>query len=147
MWGYVYGDRSGLVTAISIKQTYVGQSKQALLVAAGAAAGAYGGKFYIVVDDDVDIANPATLLWAIGTRCHVRDAVDVIRNVWTSPADPALPPNERALGPGMDIGRHGYTTDRVLIDACRPYRWLDTFPSVNDFPKATKEAVARKWNL
>ncbi|MCC6887643.1 MAG: UbiD family decarboxylase [Hyphomicrobiales bacterium] len=147
VWGYVYGDRSGLVNAISIKQSYVGQSKQALLVAAGAAAGAYGGKFYIVVDDDVDIANPAALLWAIGTRCHVREAVDIVKSVWTSPADPALPPYERNPQPGMDIGRHGYTTDRVLIDACRPYRWFDKFPSVNDFPKATKEMVARKWNL
>jgi 4-hydroxy-3-polyprenylbenzoate decarboxylase len=147
VWGYVYGDRSGLVTAISIKQGYVGQSKQALLVASGAAAGAYGGKFVIVVDDDVDIANPGALLWAIGTRCHVREAVDIVRNVWTSPADPALPPQERAPLPGMDIARHGYTTDRVLIDACRPYRWFDQFPSVNDFPKSTKESIARKWNL
>jgi UbiD family decarboxylase len=147
VWGYVYGDRSGMVTAISIKQSYVGQSKQTLLVAVGAMAGAYGGKFVVVVDDDVDIANPGELLWAIGTRCHVRDAVDIVKNVWTSPADPALPPYERAPLPGQDVARHGYTSDRVLIDACRPYRWFDHFPHVNNFPKETKARIAKKWNF
>ena len=42
---------------------------------------------------------------------------------------------------------HGYTSDRVLIDACRPYRWKDRFPLTNAFSDEEKEMVARKWNL
>ena len=45
VWGYVYGSQTGPFTVISIKQAYAGHAKQALLVAAGARAGAYGGKF------------------------------------------------------------------------------------------------------
>ena len=60
VWGFVYGGQPGPFTIISIKQRYAGHSKQALLVAAGARAGAYGGKFVVVVDDDIDIANPPT---------------------------------------------------------------------------------------
>ena len=73
VWGFVYGGQPGPFTVIAIKQRYAGHSKQALLVAAGARAGAYGGKFVVVVDDDIDIANPADVIWAIATRCHVRE--------------------------------------------------------------------------
>ena len=66
-----------------------GHSKQALLVAAGARAGAYGGKFVVVVDDDIDIANPADVIWAIATRCHVREGLDVVKGVWASVCEPA----------------------------------------------------------
>jgi hypothetical protein len=41
----------------------------------------------------------------------------------------------------------GCTMDRVLIDACRPYRWLDEFPQVNVFPKKYKKELERKWKL
>lgn len=51
------------------------------------------------------------------------------------------------MKPGQTTLRHGYTMDRVLIDACRPYSWLDEFPQVNAFPRATKEQIANKWKL
>ena len=137
VWGYTYGAQSGLFTVVALRQAYAGHAKQALLVAAGARAGAYGGKFVVVVDDDVDITNPGELIWAIATRCNVREGVDLIKSVWTSPADPAIPPDERSA--------RGYTSDRVLIDACRPYRWMDDFPEVNCFPPETKEKYRKKW--
>ena len=52
MWGYVYSAQPGPLTVVSIRQAYAGHAKQTLLVAAGARAGAYGGKFYVVVDDE-----------------------------------------------------------------------------------------------
>ena len=60
--------------------------------------------------------------------------------MWTSPADPAIPPDERS-------GARGHTSDRVLIDACRPYRWMDEFPEVNSFPPDVKEQYRKKWNF
>ena len=72
-------DSRGRFTVVSIKQRYAGHSKQALLVAAGARAGAYGGKFVVVVDDDIDITNPAEVIWAIATRCYVRGGIDIIK--------------------------------------------------------------------
>jgi 4-hydroxy-3-polyprenylbenzoate decarboxylase len=139
VWGFVYGGQPGPFTVIAIKQRYAGHSKQALLVAAGARAGAYGGKFVVVVDDDIDIANPADVIWAIATRCHVREGLDVVKGVWASVCEPALPPEERSP--------RGYTSDRVLIDACRPYKWMDQFPAVNAFTKEFKDKIADKWKI
>jgi 3-polyprenyl-4-hydroxybenzoate decarboxylase len=139
VWGYVYSAQPGPFTVISIKQAYAGHAKQTLLVAAGARAGAYGGKFYVVVDDDVDITNLGDVIWAMSTRCSIRDDLDTVKNVWTSPSDPAHPPSEKTV--------KGYTSDRVLIDACRPYVWMDEFPMVNSFPPDVKEQYRKKWNF
>jgi 4-hydroxy-3-polyprenylbenzoate decarboxylase len=139
VWGYVYGSQTGLFTVISIRQAYAGHSKQALLVGCGARAGAYGGKIVVVVDDDIDITNLGDVIWAISTRCNVREAIDIIKNVWTSPADPAIAPSERSP--------KGYTSDRMLIDACRPYRWMSDFPEVNCFSPEAKERYRKKWNI
>ncbi|MGH7770415.1 MAG: UbiD family decarboxylase domain-containing protein, partial [Candidatus Binatia bacterium] len=139
VWGFVYGGQPGPFTVIAIKQRYAGHSKQALLVAAGARAGAYGGKFVVVVDDDVDITNPHDVIWAIATRCYVRDGIDVVKSVWASVCEPAMPPEERSP--------KGYVSDRVLIDACRPYRWMDEFPAVNAFEKEFKDKVEAKWKI
>ena len=73
VWGFVYGGQPGPFTVVSHQAALRGSLKQALLVAAGARAGAYGGKFVVVVDDDIDITNPADVIWAIATRCHVRE--------------------------------------------------------------------------
>ena len=59
--------------------------------------------------------------------------------MWTSPADPAIEPQARSP--------RGYTSDRVLIDACRPYRWMDEFPEVNCFPPEEKERYRKKWDF
>src|SRR5258708_19055718 len=67
VWGFVYGGQPGPFTVVSIKQRYAGHSKQALLVAAGARAGAYGGKIVVVLDDHIDITNPADGICAIAT--------------------------------------------------------------------------------
>ena len=53
-----------------------------------------------------------------------------MKGVWASVCEPALPPEERSP--------RGYTSDRVLIDACRPYKWMDQFPAVNAFTKEFK---------
>lgn len=147
VWSFVYGGVVGPFVVISIKQAYQGHSRQTLAAAVGTRAGAYGGKFVVVVDEDVDVTNIHDVIWAMSTRCDPSDMVDIIRGVWTSPADPAIPPSRRNMAPGQTTLRHGYTMDRVLIDACRPYSWIDEFPRVNCFPQQFKDEIARKWSL
>lgn len=139
VWGFVYGGQPGPFTVISIKQRYTGHAKQALLVAAGSRAGAYGGKMVVVVDDDVDISNPGEVIWAMSTRCDPREGIDIVKNVWASVCEPVISP--------MDRDTKGYVTDRVLIDACRPYQWLDRFPPVNAFEPNVKDKIAKKWGV
>lgn len=147
VWSFVYGGVIGPFVVISIRQAYLGHAKQTLVAAAGVRAGAYGGKFYIVVDEDVDITNLHDVIWAVSTRCDPGEAIDFVRGVWTSPADPAIRPGKRAMTHGQTTLRHGYRMDRVLIDACRPYDWIDEFPKVNSFPEDLKQAIARKWSV
>jgi UbiD family decarboxylase len=139
VWGYVYGSQSGPFTVVSIKQRYAGHAKQAAMAAAAARSGAYGGKFVVVVDDDIDVSNINDVIWAISTRCNPREGLDTIRDVWTSPADPAIAPEDRSP--------LGYTMDRVLIDACRPYRWRDEFAAVNVFSDDYRAKMRKKWNI
>jgi len=139
VWGFIYGAQPGPFTVISIKQRYAGHSKQTALAACGARAGAYGGKFLVIVDEDVDISNLHDVIWAMATRCNVREGVDLVKNVWTSPAEPAIPPGSRST--------KGYTMDRVLIDACRPYQWIEEFPQVNVFSKEYRLTIEKKWHI
>ena len=109
------------------------------MVATGARGGVYGGKYMVVVDDDIDISNPREVIWAIATRSNVRDSVELIRDLWTSPADPALTPEDRAA--------RNYVSDRAIILATRPYQWRDEFPRGNSFPRAFKNEIRGKWGL
>lgn len=48
---------SRMLLAVSITQRYPGHSRQAGHIASQCHAGAYCGKYVIVVDDDVDVSN------------------------------------------------------------------------------------------
>jgi 4-hydroxy-3-polyprenylbenzoate decarboxylase len=69
----------------------------------------------------------------------VRGGIDIVKDVWASVCEPAMPPEERSP--------RGYTSDRVLIDACRPYKWMDEFPAVNAFSKEYKEKIGGKFKI
>jgi UbiD family decarboxylase len=139
VWGFVFGAHIGFFQVISIKQRYAGHAKQALMVAAGCHGGAYGGRFVVVVDDDVDITNPQEVIWAMSTRCNVRDGIDFIKDVWTTPVDPAIPPEQRKA--------KQYTSDRILINACRPYSRIDSYPKVNKVKDSYRAELKNKWNI
>jgi len=139
VWGFVYGGQSGMFTVVSLKQRYAGHAKQAGIVATTCRAGAYGGRIVVLVDEDIDITDPQEVLWAIGTRCNVRDGLQMMRDIWTSPADPAILPNERA--------NRNYVSDRLIIDACKPYQWYDEFPEVNQFSDSEKEEMVKRFKV
>jgi 4-hydroxy-3-polyprenylbenzoate decarboxylase len=134
-WG---GGAGGMFTVVAIKQAYAGHAKQAAALAMASRAGAYGGRYVVVVDDDIDITDAEDVIWAMGTRSQAHE-IDIVRGIWTSPTDPAIPPEERATGM--------YTSSRALIDACRPYRWRDQFPKVNQFSPEKRREYRTKWGL
>ena len=57
------------------------------------------------------------------TRTDPKESIDFITNAWDSPADPRLPPDKRAI--------RNNTHSVAVIDACKPFHWLDKFPMVN----------------
>ena len=131
------GGGSRFINVIAIEQMHAGHAKMAGLVAAGCGSSTYLGRIIIIVDDDIDITNPAEVMWAVGTRWDPKTATDIIDGVWTGYIDPMLLPERRAKG---DL-----TNSRIIIYAVRPYAWKDEFPKVNAVDPAYAAEVARKW--
>jgi 4-hydroxy-3-polyprenylbenzoate decarboxylase len=132
VWAHeVCGGR--LLIVVSIKQRFCGHSRQAGFMAAQCPAAAYMNRFVIVVDDDVDPMNLEEVMWAVSTRCEPSEDIEIMRKSWGSKVDPML------ADPAVP-----YNT-RALIDACRPFERLNTFPRVaQSTPRQVRETVA-KW--
>ncbi|MBI3061894.1 MAG: UbiD family decarboxylase, partial [Deltaproteobacteria bacterium] len=112
-----------MLLCIAIEQRYGGHATQVGHVASQCHIGAYAGKYVVVVDDDIDVTNLEEVVWAMITRSDPANSIDIIRNAWSTPLDPRIPPEDRAKGQ--------LTNSRAIIDATRPYAWRDKFPKVN----------------
>jgi UbiD family decarboxylase len=122
---------------ISIKQRYGGHARQAAMVAAQSSGGAYLGRYVVVVDEDIDPSNLDEVLWALWTRSDPEQSLDLLRNCWSTPLDPRIPPEKRAL--------RDYTNSRLIIDATRPFHWRDQFPPPVGTSAALQARLREKW--
>jgi 4-hydroxy-3-polyprenylbenzoate decarboxylase len=122
-----------LLNIISIKQRYPGHAKQAALVASQVHAGAYLGRYVIVVDEDIDPTSTFDVLWALTTRSDPVESIDILRRCWSGPLDPRIQP-----------GKKGFNS-RAIIDACRPFEWMKDFPPVAESSPELKKKVYEKW--
>src|SRR5262249_44285124 len=125
---------SQLMTVISLKQRYAGHAKRAGLIAAG---NSYMGRIVVVVDEDVDPSNLADVMWAVTTRCEPSESVDIIRNAWSSSLDPRILPEDREKGQTSH--------SKMIIDACKPFAWKDSFPPSSALLPEEAAEVAEKW--
>jgi 4-hydroxy-3-polyprenylbenzoate decarboxylase len=119
---------------VAIKQRYPGHAKQAALVASQCHAGAYLGRYVVVVDDDIDITNLNEVVWAMATRSDPATSVDILRRTWSGPLDPIIP-----------RGQKGHNS-RMIIEAVRPYEWRDQFPDVSQISDETRQKFSAKWD-
>ena len=133
----VPGGGTRFLNVIAIDQQHPGHAKIVGLVAAGCGSAAYLGRVIIIVDDDIDITNPAEVRWAVATRWDPKTATDVIDGCWTGYIDPMMLPERRESG--------DMTNSRIIIYAVRPYHWKDEFPKVNTVSPDYAETVRRKW--
>jgi UbiD family decarboxylase len=132
---WAYGRQ--LMVVIAVRQTAPGQARRALETAA-ANPRSTGGmqRFFVVVDDDIDITDLEHVLWAICTRTRPIETIDIIDSL-TTIIDPRLSPDHRAVG-DLSMGK-------VLIDACKPFDWIDQFPLQNRFREAYRDEVRARW--
>ncbi len=124
---------SRLLNIVSIKQRYPGHARQAGMVAAYCHAGGYLGRYVIVVDEDIDVTNTNDVLWALSTRSNPEVDIEIIRRSWSGALDPIIPK-----------GQKGHSS-RGIIDACRPYEWINDFPPVAESSPAVRRAAEEKW--
>ena len=125
---------SQLMTVVALKQRYDGHAKRAALIAA---AHSYMARIVVVVDEDVDPSNLHDVMWAVATRCEPSEQLDVVRNAWSSTLDPRIPADAKARG----VTSHS----KVIIEACRPFPWLDKFPPTSALSLEESRAIEEKW--
>ena len=125
------------VLVIALKQAYPGHAKQAALAALGCRAAVLMNKAVIVVDDDVNPADPGEVMFAVTTRCDPSEDMDVIRGIPSTFLDPRVPKDRRAAG--------DTTTSTVIIDACRPFVTRNDYPMTSIISPQLKKETLLKW--
>ena len=133
----ILGGGYRFMQVISIKQLHPGHAKMAGLVAAGS-GGSYMTRMIVIVDEDIDITDPAEVMWAMATRWDPKTQTDIIDGCWTGFIDPRLPPEKRLDG---DI-----TMSRIIVYAVRPFHWKDRFPGVNAIDPDYAASIREKWS-
>jgi 4-hydroxy-3-polyprenylbenzoate decarboxylase len=96
-------------------------------------AGAYLGRYVVVVDDDVDVTDLHDVVWAMCTRSDPSRSLDVIQRAWSGPLDPAIHPDHKGFN------------GRLLIDACKPFEWRDQFPKPTGLTTAERDEIMARW--
>ena len=123
------------MTVVSIKQMYAGHAAQVMALAAQCTAGAYFGKYVIVVDDDIDPSNIGQVLWAMATRSRPAQSIDILRETWSTFLDPSLnPPEIRPWG------------SKALINACMDYKHIKNFSPRTKLDKGMYDNVVARWS-
>jgi len=130
VWQHV----SSLMTVIALRQRYDGHARRAAMIAAG---NAYMGRLVVVVDEDIDPSNMNDVMWAIATRCEPSESVDILRRGWSSALDPRISPQDKADGVSSN--------SKMIIDACRPWTWRESFPQPSALSIDEARAVHDKW--
>jgi len=126
----------GGMTFVSIDQQYPGHAAQVASVVSGAPVSAYFQKFVVIVDEDVEPTDIDQVLWALATRFHPAEDVQVIEDTWGYPLDPSLP---------EDMRRHGA---KLWLDATKNYKYYDEgeFPERLALRREMYEHVAERWD-
>ncbi len=119
--------------AVSIKQRYFGHSTQVGLVASQVASVGYVSRWIVVVDDDIDPTDIHDVIWAMGTRCDPKTRTTLLDHCWSSRIDTVV--TDKSLP----------YNSRMVIDACRPYERLATFPKVCESSPELAAKVRRKY--
>ena len=100
-------------------------------------AGAYHGRFTVVVDDDIDVFDWDEVKWAMTTRCDPAEDIQIVEDCWSTFLDPRIPPEDKHDGK--------LTNSRAIIDATRPYDWKDDFPEDAKISKELEDEMIDKY--
>ena len=117
---------------VAIKQRYFGHATQAGLMASQLNPATYCGRYTVVVDEDIDPANLHDVVWAMGTRSDPAVDITHLSQCQSSRLDPMHETDT-------------LFSNRVIINACRPYERLDTFPAVAQTSPELAAEVRKKF--
>jgi 4-hydroxy-3-polyprenylbenzoate decarboxylase len=133
------------MNAVSLKQMYPGHVDDVIRALVPGGEQYSGHHIWVLVDEDIDVSNPEELHWAIASRCVPEDGgVRVIPATAVWQLDPRLRPEDRS-NPDDEHGRKRYSADNLVINACRPYEWIDDFPPVNVNGPELRKRIEERW--
>jgi 3-polyprenyl-4-hydroxybenzoate decarboxylase len=92
----------------------------------------------VIVDDDINLEDPRDVLWAIGTRAEIRSGSQFFTGFSDDQLDPMMPPEVREK-------RDKFEFTRIVINACRPYKQLATFPPVVYSSEKWRSKIRQRW--
>ncbi len=124
------------LTIVSIKQRYPGHAKQTGFLASQNRPAAYHGRYVIVVDDDIDPSDLQQVMWALCTRSDPEKDIDIIRRAWSTPLDTMIRKPTSA-----------YFNSRAIIDACKPYEWIEEFPVDIRVNPELAAKIVKRWGI
>jgi 4-hydroxy-3-polyprenylbenzoate decarboxylase len=122
-----------LFVGVAIEQKYAGHSRQVAHLTAQLPAAAYMNRYVVVVDADIDPADLDQLIWAVSTRTDPAEDIEVQRRTRGSRLDPMLADGAAPFN------------SRAVIDACRPWERLSSFPRVAQSDPAYLAAIRARW--
>ena len=122
-----------MLVVVSLRQRFCGHSRQAAAIAAQCQAASYMNRYVVVVEEDIDPCNLEEVMWAVCTRSDPATDIEVMRKTFGSKVDPM----RREPLPTYN--------SRAIIDACRPFDWIDEFPTVAESSPELRKQIMDKW--
>ena len=122
------------IVVVSMQQQYAGHAAQVLALTAQCPAAAYYTKWIIAVDDDVDPTDWNEVMWALSTRCHPAEDIDIAAQHLVDRARP-----EPVRDGAAALWLQG--ADRCLQAAPAP----EEFPATTLLRREVYERVAARW--
>ena len=61
----------------------------------------------------------------------------IVRNAWSSALDPRISAADKSRG----VTAHS----KVIIEACRPFAWMEQFPPTSALSLTEARAIEQKW--
>jgi len=129
---------------VALKQMYPGHVDDVMKVLEPGGDQYNGHHFWVIVDDDIDVTSEKEVLWAIASRCAPEIGVKVIPGTAVWQLDPRIPPEGRS-DPNTEHGRHTYTAHNLVLNACRPYEWMNDFPPVAVNGPELRSRILDRW--
>jgi UbiD family decarboxylase len=133
VWAHECGGGRQFVV-VSIQQRFCGHARQAGFVASQCQAGAYMGKYVVVVDEDINPSSLDEVIWAMCFRCDPAEDIDFIRKAWGGRVDPLCFDHSRTYN------------SRAVIDACVPLELKDRIPPLSRVDPELAAVTEAKWS-
>lgn len=121
-----------LFNVVAIKQMFAGHARQAGLIASQCREAVRMGRYVVVTDDDIDIANLSEVAWAMATRSDPKRSIEIISRTLGGDLNTASPPDDPY-------------TSRAIIDACRPFEWKEQFAPTVGVSIERAEEIKKNW--